>query len=129
MIPIRTSLVTIVLSISGAVAFTQPSVVHTGQVRAVHGRVIDAGTGRPIEGVKIAVFATQLGIATNVEGKFALKDVPSGSARVDFRHPCYLPVQVTTPIAGDVDIEMGLPFDNASLQRPGCGGLGARKKG
>jgi hypothetical protein len=43
-----------------------------------------------------------------------------------FKHPCYFTVQVTIPADSSVAVSIGLPFDQASLRRPGCGGLGAR---
>jgi hypothetical protein len=100
------------------------------RARTGFGRVIDAGTGRPIEGVSVAVLTARIGTQTGTNGAFRLNQIPADSTHLDFRHPCYFPVSVTVPARGDqeIEIEIGMPFDAASLQRPGCGGLGARGK-
>jgi hypothetical protein len=96
--------------------------------RTSFGRVIDAGTGRPVEGVSIVVPSAGIGTKTGSNGVFRLNRVPSATTEIEFRHPCYFAVRVVVPVRADLEIDVGLPFDNASLQRAGCGGLGARSK-
>ena len=96
--------------------------------RTVIGRVIDAGTVQGLSSVNVMAPSQRIGTRTKANGDFRLSDVPEGVMRIELRHPCYYSVQVTIPAIGDVELEVGLPFDRASLQRAGCGGLGARKK-
>ena len=96
--------------------------------RVGFGRVIDAGTGRSVEEVSVIVPTARVATKTGTNGVFRLNQVPADSTVFEFRHPCYLPVRVAVPPGADVEIEIGLPFDYASLQRAGCGGLGARSK-
>lgn len=96
--------------------------------RTVIGHVIDAGTVQGLSGVNVMAPRQRIGTRTTANGDFRLSDVPDGVTRIELRHPCYYSVQVTIPATGDVELEVGLPFDRASLQRAGCGGLGARKK-
>ena len=106
-----------------------PSSTTAPSLRPVYGRVIDAGTGKPIESVPVIASGAQIGTVTKANGTFVLSNVPGDLTRIEFRHPCYFRVQVTIPENRDVEVEIGLPFDQSSLQRAGCGGLGARKKG
>src|SRR5690606_18599239 len=49
---------------------------------SITGRVTNAATMRPIEGVQIAVEGTGLGTLTDVDGRFLLLNVPAGTATV-----------------------------------------------
>jgi hypothetical protein len=95
----------------------------------VYGRIIDAGTGKTINSVPVIVAGEQIGTISKADGTFAMQGVPGEATRIEFRHPCYFPVFVAVPPDKSVEIEVGLPFDESSLRRPGCGGLGARRKG
>ena len=125
---VRLGVVTIALSVVTGVAIDAPKPVTQARARSVSGRVIDGGTGKPVDGAKIIAIGAGIGSTSGANGVFTLASVPADVPRVEFRHPCYFAVQVTVPVNTDVEIEIGLPFDNTSLQRPGCGGLGARKK-
>ncbi len=96
--------------------------------RTVTGRVMDAGNMTGLSSVDVVASGHQIGVQTKSTGEFRLDDVPEGATRIALRHPCYFNVQVTIPTTGDVEMEIGLPFDRASLKRAGCGGLGARKR-
>lgn len=109
--------------ISGVVAASAPG---APVVRAVYGRVTDAGTTTALAGVRVAVHGMRVGSVTRTDGAFTITAVPADSVQLDFRHPCYLPVIVSVPLGGDVAVTLGLPFDHAARQRTGCGGLGAR---
>lgn len=111
-----------------SVTASAPREPHSALRRVVHGRVIDAGTGKPVERVPVMVVGDTVGTFTDVDGAFALSGVPSNRSRIEFRHSCYFPVQVAISNDADVEIEIGLPFDQASLRRSGCGGLGARAR-
>lgn len=47
---------------------------------SVSGRVTNAETGQPIPGAQIVVVGTNLGTATNSEGAFIIRSVPTGTA-------------------------------------------------
>ena len=95
--------------------------------RAVHGRVTDAETGDPLASVSVVAVGTRAGAISTASGRFVIRDVDGGESTVLLRHPCYLPVRVTIPETGDVQLSLGMPFDESSLRRAGCGGLGARR--
>src|SRR5215204_2809600 len=124
----RASIVIIALFVVTGGAVGLPSPVPPTRARSVSGHIIDAGTGKPVDGVAIVAMGAAIASTSSATGVFTLASVPADMQRVELRHPCYFRVQVTVPVNTDVEIEIGLPFDNASLQRPGCGGLGARKK-
>jgi hypothetical protein len=115
------------LAIAGAVSAFAPKQTST-RPRPGFGRVIDAGTGRPVGGASVIVPRAQIGTKTSIDGAFRLNLLPSEATEVEFVHSCYLTVRVAVPAGSDGEIEIGLPFDNTSLRRPGCGGLGARSK-
>ncbi len=76
--------------------------------------------------VQVVVRGQRIGVATGADGRFKLPEVPEGALELVLRHPCCFPVQVSRPTTGDAAIALGLPFDEASLRRAGCGGLDAR---
>ena len=124
----KTALLILAITLATTAAFTARIPPASSARRIVHGRVIDAGTGKPIASVPITVSGESLGTLTRANGTFAMAGVPGNRSRIEFTHPCYFPVYVIIPNDADADIEIGLPFDNSSLQRAGCGGLGARAK-
>jgi hypothetical protein len=89
---------------------------------------MDAGNMTGLPSVDVVASGHEIGVQTKSTGEFRLDNVPEGATQITLRHPCYFNVQVTIPTTGDVDMEIGLPFDRASLQRAGCAGLGARKR-
>ena len=125
--PVRSTLSTVTLCILCATAFA-PAVNPSSTTRTVSGRIVDAGTGKQLASVAVVAVGARVGSTSDASGTFAMTSVPSDVSKIDFRHPCFLPVQVTIAKDADVEIEIGLPFDQSSLQRPGCGGLGARRK-
>lgn len=96
--------------------------------RTISGRVADSGTGRALPNVQVVVQGTTVGIVTDANGVFQLQNVPETLSQLQFKHPCYFPTGVTIAATLEFEIEIGLPFDQSSTKRPGCGGLGAREK-
>lgn len=99
---------------------------HTPATRVISGRVLQVESVTPIATVQVMVRGERIGVFTNVYGRFTLPDVPTGTVELVLRHPCYFPVHVALPATGDAVVAIGLPFDESSLRRAGCGGLGAR---
>lgn len=50
-----------------------------GQYGAVSGTVLEAGSDFPLPGVNVYIDGTTLGVSTDLDGKFTLKNIPSGS--------------------------------------------------
>ncbi len=46
---------------------------------SIIGEVIDADTHQPVIGANIMLLETDLGNATNIEGKFSINNIPVGS--------------------------------------------------
>lgn len=95
-------------------------------VRSVYGRVFKGGTMIPVPGVRVAVQLETIGSVGNDSGVFVITGVPTGEQSIVIKHPCYFPMQITIPSAGDVELSVGLPYDAASVRRAGCGGLQKR---
>lgn len=96
-------------------------------VRSIHGRVVEVGGTAAVSEVQVSVAGISVGTKTSAKGTYELRDLPAGTTQLVFRHPCYFPVQITIPADGDIAVSIGLPFDQTSLRRAGCGGAGARK--
>lgn len=80
--------------------------------QAVTGRVTDAATGRPIEGVNIRVEHTLTGATTNGRGEFRISDVASDGV-LKLSHVSY--VNRTVPLEGRTDIEIALEPSYANV--------------
>lgn len=48
----------------------------------VTGKIIDEGTGEPLPGANVLVVGTKLGAASGPDGSFAIKNIPSGTYRL-----------------------------------------------
>jgi len=72
--PNRSWLLFIVLLTGSLVA--APAHAQTGRVE---GRVVEAGTDAPLEGVNVGLEGTSIGAATTADGTFVLDDVPAGT--------------------------------------------------
>jgi hypothetical protein len=119
--------VLIVCGVCASVLALAPNRVrHVPPVRTVYGRVVQVDARTPVEGVAAYFSGIKVGMVTGKRGQYWLDSVPVGATELTFTHPCYFAVRVSIPAGGDVSVSIGLPFDQASLKRPGCGGLGAR---
>jgi TonB-dependent SusC/RagA subfamily outer membrane receptor len=63
------------LSLNGSPVARVERLQETG---VITGRVTEAGSGRPLSGVQVAVDGTRLGTLTNEEGRYLLQGVPAG---------------------------------------------------
>ncbi len=98
----------------------------TAAERSIHGQVIDAGTRQPLAHVRVVVLDARRAAETSESGAYTMRNLPTEAVRVEFRHPCYFPVQVTIPAGREAEVTIGMPFDEESLKSAGCGGRGAR---
>lgn len=102
----------------------------------VTGRIVDAETGGPIEGVQVYISAANLGSLTGSDGAYVLLAVPDGSHRMTIQHHCYHTVHVEIEYSsGDGQprrVDVGLPFKqrvtSTGYSEPlgGCEGSRAR---
>ena len=71
----------------------------TGTIR---GRISDAATGAPLEGVQISVDGSRVGAQTGADGTYTIVGAPTGSQVVRSRRVGYAPQRaaVTVPEAG-----------------------------
>ncbi|MFH1766375.1 MAG: TonB-dependent receptor plug domain-containing protein, partial [Gemmatimonadota bacterium] len=58
------------------------AVARVQETGVIVGRVTEAGTGRPLSGVQMAIDGTGLGSLTNEEGRYVIPGVPAGTHRV-----------------------------------------------
>ena len=73
------------------------------QTRAVSGTVVDAQTGAPIEGARVAVRGSPAGVASGPGGRFTLPNAPQGAFALAVRRIGYQPAVINlTPDQTDV---------------------------
>jgi hypothetical protein len=80
------------------------------------GRVTNADSGAPVSGVKVFIVGRKKGTSTGVDGRYALRGVPTDGGQVGFLRPCYRAVKVdlepSSPRPGQpIRIDIGLPSD------------------
>ncbi len=78
---------------------------------ALHGRIVNTATGRPVAQANLRVPGSDRGALTNGEGRFTIlgvDDVPPIGVVVE--HPCFHTVQVELETSYDAPLEIGLPF-------------------
>ncbi|MDQ6871024.1 MAG: SusC/RagA family TonB-linked outer membrane protein [Gemmatimonadota bacterium] len=80
------------LLVSPAVAVAQG----TGTIR---GRITDAATGTPLEGVQVSVDGTRLGAQTGPDGTYTIAGVPSGPRLVSARRVGYGPQRLGVTVS------------------------------
>ncbi len=73
----------------------QPRQAEPSAVGRIVGRVVDAATGQGISEAAIAVVGSAAGVASGLEGRFVLRDVPAGLATLQIRRIGYQPKTVT----------------------------------
>lgn len=61
----------------------------------VEGRVTDKSSGEPLFGVNVVIAGTELGAATDANGRYQIINVPPGKHTVDASYMGYNPVSVT----------------------------------
>ena len=76
----------------------------------IRGRISDAATGAPLDGVQVRVDGTTIGAQTGADGTYAIVGVPGGSRFVSTRRLGYAPqrVAVTVPEAGSAAQDFAL---------------------
>lgn len=101
----------------------------TLRARTLTGRITDARGWAGKAQFSIVVAGTRIGVVTNDSGYFTLANVPDTPVVLVVKHPCYFTTRVEIPENARTPLALGMPFDEASRARAGCGGLGARSEG
>ena len=86
----------------------------TGSIRGV---VVDADTSDPLSGANVTVEGTEITVATDVDGRFALAGLPAGPARLEVAFIGYETqvVDVTVREHGNVTVRVEMEADAHSL--------------
>ncbi len=102
-------LMVLVLSQISSTLFAQ-----TG-VGKISGKVIDADTKEPLIGANIILVNTNLGAATDIDGKYFILNITPGTYEVKFSYVGYAPksiqeVRVVANITYELDVELSTDF-------------------
>jgi hypothetical protein len=79
-----------------------PSTLFSQETGAVRGRVLDAVTSEPLIGANVFVRGTSFGAATDLEGRFVIRNIPAGTYQVQASVIGYKPL-----VAADVVVAPG----------------------
>jgi len=76
----------------------------------VVGRIVAAGSGRPIEGAWVELFPARRAAQSGVDGNFRIKGLPSGQYQIQVRAIGWKAVRrrVTVPSAGELTVDVEL---------------------
>jgi len=75
---------------NGLLAIVEDSTTPEGRISVITGRVLDAGTHRPLAGATVIIDRTTRGVGTESDGTFRLPAVPSGSHTITVRYLGYV---------------------------------------
>ncbi len=83
----------------------------------ISGRVVDADNGQAVAAAQVTIFGTQLGSSTGDDGRFTLRNLPSGSQTVVVRRIGYQQQQrtVVLPANGTLTVDFSLVKASVSL--------------
>ena len=100
----------------------------------IEGMVKDAVTGEVLPGANVIVVGTSIGAATDVNGKYVLRNVPAGSYSIRATYVGYrtveLKIVVVEETAGKQDFSLvpvgveGFPFKPGMVTTSGVAGCG-----
>ena len=68
---------------------------------SITGRVVDKTTGDPLPGANVTIQGTSIGASTDLDGKFNLKNVPTGRQSMRVTYIGYLTVTMDVTISAD----------------------------
>ncbi|HEX2190036.1 MAG TPA: TonB-dependent receptor [Longimicrobiaceae bacterium] len=83
------------------------------------GRVVDAGSGRPLTGVQVLVRNTGARAVSGVDGRFTVADAPAGTQALVATHIGYAAKTVTgvqVPAGGAVEVNVALEVEALALE-------------
>ncbi len=81
----------------------------TPDAAAITGRTVDRATGAALGGVEVTarVSGISLTVTSDADGRFALGDLPSGEAEMEFAKPDYTTVTRTLTLAENITVDTG----------------------
>ncbi len=82
----------------------------------LEGYVKDSQTGEPLPGATVFLTGTSLGASTDINGKYVIKNVPSGSYTVRATYIGYKNIQVTIQIQKGVDVKQNFKLEAVGVQ-------------
>ncbi|MCC5914102.1 MAG: TonB-dependent receptor [Balneolaceae bacterium] len=85
----------------------------------VYGIVTDSETGDPLAGATIMIKGTSIGTATDVEGRFRLRRVPSGDQIIVTNYIGYDQAEFSVTIRGGDEVRADFSLSMATLQMEG----------
>ena len=80
------------------------------------GRVTEAANGAPLPGANVVVEGTTIGASTNNDGRFRLRDVPTGPQTLLVSFVGFEPVEVTLTIDAGATVEKNFALQSQTLQ-------------
>lgn len=108
------SLVATMLAMPLASIVAQQTAARTGRIV---GRILDARTGEGLTDAGVQIVGTTLGVASGVDGRFQVLDVPSGTVTIQVRRLGFTPKTVTgILLGGDATVEQNIAMEPATLQ-------------
>ena len=72
---------------------------------SIKGRVFDKKTGDPLPGANVIVLSTSLGAATNLEGRFDIRNVPTGKMTFKASYIGYVSSTMERTVRADTTVE------------------------
>ena len=80
------------------------------------GRVTEAATGAPLPGANVVIEGTTIGASTNNDGRFRLRDVPTGPQTIVVSFVGFEPAEATLTIDAGATVEENFALESQTLQ-------------
>ena len=94
-------------AVAGAKAGSNPT---------ISGRVRDAVSGEPLFSAAVQLEGTSFGMATDEEGKYAIRDVPPGSYTIRFAYVGYKTLELPTEVKAGADVTLDVKLDPVAIE-------------
>lgn len=76
--------------------------------KTLTGKITDVKTGAPLTGASVYLSDAKLGVSTDANGNYSIRNVPLGHHLVEFSHTGYSSVVEHIDVAGDVELNVTL---------------------
>ncbi|MBC7187742.1 MAG: TonB-dependent receptor plug domain-containing protein, partial [Calditrichaeota bacterium] len=107
------------LALLFALAATTPLLGMAGDAGSVRGSVVEAGSGRPIEGANIIVTGTILGAATDAKGRFIIPKIAPGWYTVVISCMGYKEVTLEVRVLPGMPTEVNVSLEQTVIELGG----------
>ena len=87
----------------------------SAQSAMVHGTILDAVTSEPLPWANVIIVGTSIGGASDIEGKFAIRNAPVGSYKIRATYIGYETRELEVVLTVDQVLELELSLDPVSL--------------